>query len=160
MTSGKHSCRRIQLMMRNRFMNAGRPVDPSVEIQRHLDRCPRCRSYWAGLQRSLRVLSAGPPLYTVALRRKTMQRVVGRSMEDERSTWLYMLVPPLALASLLCSFILPLWLFQQVVDVVCPQSGWLVILGAIGLIVTGFLVAGAAAAPLVKRREWSLSIEL
>ena len=107
-------------------------------VKTHLDRCPACALYAEGLH-ALPVAVEGAPLYTPALRARTLARLAGR---PRRSAVLW-LVPGAMALNLAASLLLPAFLFLPLFQPFASQR-WL----ALGASALAAYTIGTAAAGL------------
>ncbi|NLV32865.1 MAG: hypothetical protein GXY47_17130 [Acidobacteria bacterium] len=101
------ACRKERELLLETFMS-GRELPAG--LARHLEECASCRGWWEALG-AVREGLAQPPLYSPALREKTLGRLAARK-PDSGLKWLPLVVPA-ALASLSISLLVPGWLLSR-----------------------------------------------
>jgi hypothetical protein len=115
-------------------------------LTRHLERCASCRSYLHALG-AVREGLAQPPLYSPALREKTIRRLAAPK-PDTGLRWLPLVVPA-ALASLSISLLVPGWLLsrwfltwtESAAIAYGAGFGALVLVGTAGTVITALALA-------------------
>jgi len=80
--------------------------EPAGEVKEHLRRCSRCARYLEGLRAAPGLFPPGP-LYTPALRRRTLSAVAGA--RAVRPCWLTPLLVPASALSVAVSVVVPIW---------------------------------------------------
>jgi len=125
---------------------------PPGAVKEHLRHCPGCAKYLEGL-RAASGLSRPEPLYTPALRRRTLAAVAKAGAI--RPLWLAPLLLPASALSVAVSVVAPVWLLTFLLRPLLG-SEWLSLGFAFALTSsTGLAVAGLGLALLTWRRTAS-----
>lgn len=123
---------------------------PPRHVALHLDACESCRAFASTLV-ATRSAFRHATLLSPELRRQTLHAVARRAAR--RSTLQWWLLPPAVALGVVLSFVLPLWLTDQLLRPFLGSSPVTVALG-LAAVVSQALIAGAAmyvAASLTRR---------
>ncbi len=93
------------------------------DLARHLRQCAACTNYREGVNLPA-VLFKGPPLYTHALKLKTLHAV--EETNELSGRWLTVALVPLAICSLFLSVVAPVWVGSSILErwISSPAAWW------------------------------------
>jgi hypothetical protein len=143
-------CRRIREALLDACLEGRDEGTLPGEAREHFQDCPGCARYREGVLAGSR-LFPGAPLFTPALRQRTLARVADK--EAERPSWLAPALVPASAAGVAFSVIAPIWLLTSLLR---PFLGseWLAL--GFAILVSGSAGLAATAlglAALARRRE-------
>ena len=130
-------CREVRVRLVDRALEGPAGGDPPPLDAEHLRACGACGRYAAGLRAAAAARASGP-LYTPALRRRTLAALAAAGERDPRA--LAPLLLPAAAASLAASFAVPVWITSRLLSPLLP-SAWM----SLGLAVVVCTSSGLAA---------------
>jgi hypothetical protein len=142
-------CRSVRESLLDFALARGDARSLSRDLSEHLGRCPGCAKYLEGL-RAAPGLFQEEPLYTPALRRRTLNAVADATAA--RPCRLAPLVVPASALSVAMSVAAPVWLLTLLVRPLLG-SEWLSLGFALALTIsTGLVISGVGLSLLTQRR--------